>query len=157
MTATARDVMQSEVLVLNEGDSLLEAHQFFARHDITGAPVVDDNGRLVGVVSIRDLIRTEDEDPDVSRSVADYFAESSGYANLGVDLDRLREGLSEILVSDVMTEDPICVAPETPVNEVAALIRKHRIHRVLVVSPGTDGHPEIAGIITLFDLVSLLE
>lgn len=157
MTATARDVMQTEVLLLNESDSLLEAHQFFARHDITGAPVIDDNGRLVGVVSIRDLIRTEDEDPDVSRSVADYFCESSGYANLGIDMDRLREGLSEILVSDVMTQDPICVAPETPVNEVATLIRKHRIHRVLVVSPGSERQPEIAGIITLFDLVSLLE
>jgi CBS domain-containing protein len=93
----------------------------------------------------------------VSRSVADYFCESSGYANLGIDMDRLREGLSEILVSDVMTQDPICVAPETPVNEVATLIRKHRIHRVLVVSPGSERQPEIAGIITLFDLVSLLE
>ena len=39
MTATARDVMQSEVLVLNESDSLLEAHQFSARHDITVARV----------------------------------------------------------------------------------------------------------------------
>jgi len=157
MTATARDVMQTEVLVLNESDSLLEAHQFFARHDITGAPVVDDNGRLVGVVSLRDLIRTEDEDHDVSRTVADYFRESSGYANLGVDLDRMREGLSEILVGEVMTQDPICVAPETPVNEIATLIRKHRIHRVLVVAPETERQPEIAGIISLFDLVSLLE
>jgi len=73
MTTTARDVMQTEVLALNESDSLIEAHQFFVRHDITGAPVINDDGRLVGVVSIRDLLRTEDEDHDVSRTVADYF------------------------------------------------------------------------------------
>ena len=157
MTATARDVMQTDVLVLNDSDSLLEAHQFFARHDITGAPVIDEEGRLVGIVSIRDLIRTEDEDPDVSRNVADYFSETSAYENLGVDLDRLREGLSEILVSEVMTEEPVCVAPETPINEVASLIRKHRIHRVLVVSADSEGPSEIVGIISLFDLVSLLE
>ena len=157
MAATARDVMQSEVLVLNESDSLLEAHQFFARHDITGAPVVDDYGQLVGVVSIRDLIRTEDADHDVSRTVAEYFWESPRYANLSVDMDHLREGLSEILVSEVMTRDPICVAPDTPVKEVAALIRKHQIHRVLVASPGSEGELEVTGIITLFDLVSLLE
>jgi len=157
MTVAARDVMQTEVLVLNENDSLLEAHQFFVRHDITGAPVVDDYGRLVGVVSVRDLIRTEDADHDVSTDVAEYFWESPRYANLGVGMDHLREGLSEISVGEVMTKDPICVEPDTPVKEVAALIRKHRIHRVLVASPGSQGVLEIAGIITLFDLVSLLE
>jgi CBS domain-containing protein len=74
-----------------------------------------------------------------------------------VDLDHLREGLSEIPVSEVMTRDPICVAPDRPTREIAALIRKHRIHRVLVASPGADGQLDIAGIISLFDLVSLLE
>lgn len=157
MTTTARDVMQTEVLALNETDSLLEVHQFFVRHDITGAPVVDDQGQLTGVVSIRDLIQTEDEDRDMNRTVAAYFGEPRAYASLGVDIDHLREGLSEILVSEVMTEDPICVAPECPVREVAALIRKHQIHRVLVTAPGSEGRPEIVGIISLFDLVSLLE
>ena len=157
MNATARDVMQTEVLVLNESDSLLEAHQFFLRHDITGAPVVNDDGLLVGVVSISDLMRAEDEDRDTSRTVADYFSDYSGYANPNFDLDELRERLSEIPVSEVMTQDPICVAPDCPVNEIAALIRKHRIHRVLVASPGSEGEQEIAGIISLFDLVSLLE
>ena len=157
MTVTARDVMQTEVLVLNESDSLLEAHQFFVRHDITGAPVVDIYGRLVGVVSIRDLIRTGDADHDVNRTVADFFWESPGYANPSVDLDPLREGLSEILVGEVMTRDPIYVAPDSSVQEVAALIRKHQIHRVLVASPESGEHLEVAGIISLFDLVSLLE
>ena len=157
MTVTARDVMQTEVLVLNENDSLLEAHQFFVRHDITGAPVIDDHGQLVGVVSIRDLIRTGDTDHDVNRSVAEYFWEAPGYANPGVDLDNLREGLSEISVGEVMTGDPIYVAPDSSVQEVAALIRKHQIHRVLVASPGAGDHLEVAGIISLFDLVSLLE
>ena len=157
MATTARDVMQTEVLVLNASNSLLEAHQFFLRHDITGAPVVDDDGRLVGVVSISDLMRAEDEDHDVSRTVADYFSESSGYPNPNFDLDNLREGLSEIPVSEVMTQDPICVEPDCPISEIAALIRKHRIHRVLVASPGAEGEQEIAGIISLYDLVSLLE
>jgi CBS domain-containing protein len=105
----------------------------------------------------RDLLRTEDTDHDVNRTVADYFSNSPGYANPGVDLDHLREGLSEIPVSEVMTRDPICVTPDSPVREIAALIRKHRIHRVLVASPGSEGRVEIAGIISLFDLVSLLE
>jgi CBS domain-containing protein len=157
MTTTARDVMQTEVLALNESDSLLEAHQFFVRHDITGAPVVDDQGQFVGVVSIRDLLRTGDEDRDVSRTVAAYFGESIAYAGFGADMDHLREGLSEVRVGEVMTEDPICVAPDCPVREIAALIRKHQIHRVLVTSPGLEGRLEVAGIISLFDLVSLLE
>ena len=41
--------------------------------------------------------------------------------------------------------------------EVATVIRKHQIHRVLVASPGAGDHLEVTGIISLFDLVSLLE
>jgi CBS domain-containing protein len=111
----------------------------------------------VGVVSIRDLLRTEEADHDVNRSVAEFFWESPGYANPGVDLDHLREGLSEILVSEVMTRDPIWVAPDSSVKEIAALIRKHQIHRVLVATPGPEEVLEVAGIISLFDLVALLE
>jgi CBS domain-containing protein len=93
----------------------------------------------------------------VNRNVAEYFSESPGYANPGVDLDNLREGLSEISIGEVMTGNPIYVAPDSSVQEIAALIRKHQIHRVLVASPGSGEHLEVAGIISLFDLVSLLE
>ncbi len=93
----------------------------------------------------------------MNRTVAEYFWESPGYANPGVDLDNLREGLSEISVGEVMTKNPIYVAPDSSIQEVAALIRKHQIHRVLVASPGSEGRLEVAGIISLFDLVSLLE
>ena len=51
-----------------------------------------------------------------------------------------------------MTRGGITVAPETPIPEVAATLRKHRIHRVFVV----DGE-QLCGIISTFDLVALLE
>ena len=93
------------------------------------------------------------------RSCASASVRAPPYSGAGwtLDLEDKRDRLVEITVADVMTTETIAVAPEAPISEVARLIRKNHIHRVLVVLPGEDGGAEIAGLISLFDLVRLLE
>ena len=74
----------------------------------------------------------------------------------GIDWDRapadLRERLPDSLVSDVMTQEIIAVAPDTPIGGVARVLRRHSVHRVLVIEDG-----ELRGIISAMDLIALLE
>jgi CBS domain-containing protein len=116
----------------------------FEENQISGAPVVDKEGRVVGVVSKTDLIRRCAEGTiDVPPA---YLFELLG-EQAGDDEQVIPEPL--ICVEDFMTEDPVTVVPKTPAGEVARLMVEGRFHRVVVVDD--DRFP--IGIITSLDLL----
>jgi CBS domain-containing protein len=154
MARIARDVMQTYLIKVNPETPLLEVHRLFVDEEINGAPVVDETGRLLGVVSAVDLLRAVEEEHDAASAGSNYlqdFLELSG-PDWHEGSQNFQDRLGERTVADAMTRGGITVAPETPIPEVAATLRKHRIHRVFVV----DGE-QLCGIISTFDLVALLE
>ena len=154
MVRTARDVMQTYLISVNPETPLLEVHRLFVDEEINGAPVVDETGRLLGVISSVDLLRAVEEEHDAASSESSYlqdFMEISG-PDWQDESDNFQARLGERTVADAMTRGGITVSPEAPVHEVAATLRKHRIHRVFVV----DGE-RLSGVISTFDLVALLE
>ncbi len=154
MVRTARDVMQTYLISVNPETPLLEVHRLFVDEEINGAPVVDETGRLLGVISSVDLLRAVEEEHDAASSESSYlqdFMEISG-PDWQDESNNFQARLGERTVADAMTRGGITVSPEAPVHEVAATLRKHRIHRVFVV----DGE-QLSGVISTFDLVALLE
>ena len=142
MATTARDVMQKSILTVSPETPLLAVQRLFVEEGISGAPVVDEAGQVVGVISAADLLRAvafrespEFWGPDCSRGVPDFQ-------------DRRQEQCA----ADVMTRGTLSVHPDTPIPEVAHRIREHGVHRLLVVEDG-----RLAGILSTLDLVALLE
>jgi CBS domain-containing protein len=150
----ARDVMQTHLVTVEPELPLVDVHRLFVEEEITGAPVVDETGRLLGVISSTDLLRAVDEEHGSATSETHYFRESLEFS--GPDWARapsdFQDRLAALTVEDAMTRGGITVAPETPVGDVAALMRRHRIHRVLVVE-----REVLVGILTTFDLIQVLE
>jgi CBS domain-containing protein len=139
---------------VNPETPLLEVHRLFVDEEINGAPVVDETGRLLGVISSVDLLRAVEEEHDAASAGASYiedFLEISG-PDWQDGSDSFQERLGERTVADAMTRGGITVTPDTPVPEVAGTLRKHRIHRVFVVD-----EEQLCGVISTFDLVALLE
>jgi CBS domain-containing protein len=101
---------------------------------IHGAPVVDEQGAIIGMVSAMDLLRASDQAHDDERD------EGEGNDPL--------EQLSIATALELASPEPIWVAPEAPAGDVARLMHREGIHRVLV---GADGRLE--GILTAFDLL----
>lgn len=154
MARTAREVMQTYLISVNPETPLLEVHRLFVDEEINGAPVVDETGRLLGVISSVDLLRAVEEEHDAASSGSSYlrdFLEFSG-SDWQEGSDNFQDRLAERTVADAMTRGGITVTPDTLIPEVAATLRKHRIHRVFVV----DGE-QLCGVISTFDLVALLE
>ena len=154
MAQTAREVMQTYLISVNPETPLLEVHRLFVDEEINGAPVVDETGRLLGVISSVDLLRAVEEEHDAASADSSYlqdFLEVSG-PDWQEGPGDFQDRLGERTVSDAMTRGGITVAPETTVSDVAATLLKHRIHRVFVV----DGD-QLCGVISTFDLVALLE
>ena len=154
MALKARDLMQSEVVTIGPETPLASVYRVLVAEGITGAPVVDDTGRVLGVISSADLLRSVADGQDSGSSDTAYFEgllEFSSSAGEGLS-DDFQNRLEQIPASEAMTNGAISVRLDTPLAEVAHTMRIHRIHRVLVVEDGV-----LEGILTSFDLVALLE
>lgn len=154
MTLCARDLMQTHLITVSPETPLLDVHRLFVEEEINGAPVVSEDGMVLGVISSLDLLRAVEEEHDASASMPVYFRENLEYS--GPDWSRMPEDfqdrLAELSVADAMTEEVVSVTPETSVPEVARTMRSQRIHRVLVTQGG-----QLVGLLSSFDLISLLE
>ena len=142
--------MQPNVICVTADTTLAEARDLFVRHRIGGAPVIDEEGNLVGVVSLADVARValakdSDDFPDNA-----YFMD--GPALYGSDLSGLTEQLEERVVEEAMSTDVYTSAPDDRISILAVTMRHHRIHRLII----TEGK-RVIGIVTAFDLIQVLE
>ena len=152
MAVTARNLMQTQVIAVSPEDPLSSVQRLFFEEEIHGAPVVDDQGRVVGLISSIDLLRaaTEEYETQAPEMDLEELFEFS-LSRLG-DPEVFEKALGQRTVRDAMTESVVSVSPDTPVAEIARILRANRIHRVLVIELG-----QLRGVISSFDLVALLE
>jgi len=141
----ARDVMTTEVATVATYTPVEEVARFLVERHVSAAPVVDDDGRLVGIVSEGDLIRRPETGTEPRHS---------WWLSL---LTTPEESLGEYLkthgrrASDVMTRTVVTTQEDTPLGEVASLLEKHRIKRVPVVRDG-----KLVGIVSRADILRAL-
>ncbi len=151
MALCAHEIMQTQVVTVSPDDPLDSVRRLFADEGISGAPVVDDDARVLGVISSTDLLRASSDDIDAERPEEGYFQD--GVETFDADQEEeFAQRLGQHRVADVMSDGVVAVAPDTAVLAVAQTIRSNQVHRVLVVEDGF-----LRGIISSFDLVGLLE
>jgi CBS domain-containing protein len=145
----AGDIMIKEPVTVQPSTTIHELARIFEENGISGAPVVDAVGRVVGVVSKSDMLRrTMDGSIVMPQSLLLDTAAGMPAELEGVGSEVVTDQIAT--VEDFMTEDPTTATKETPVTSVARMMTEGRIHRVIVVDGG--GFP--IGIITSLDLLS---
>jgi len=144
----ARDVMTRQPVCVESWMTIRELARIFGENDISGAPVIDGLGRVVGLVSKTDLIRQCLE--GTGNVLPAYLFET--LSATGAE-DRELTPESSVRVEDFMTQEPVTVRPETSVHELAMLMFTKRIHRVIV----TDEDARPVGIITSLDLIGAFQ
>ncbi len=141
---TARDVMIHPVLAVRESWTVHELASYFTEKSISGAPVLDDAGRLTGVVSLSDIVDqvTADREPSgrPTRAWKERFAPE--------DLTGLAIEDGGRLVSEIMTPTIFTIPDTTPLPRIARTMVAGRIHRLLVTRKG-----HVVGIVTTLDLL----
>jgi CBS domain-containing protein len=154
----ARDIMQSDVVTFSPSTPLEQALATFEDLHISGAPVVDAYGRIVGMLSAFDVAKPEHfnagrlEGPNENYAMSEVDEEES--VEEGPDLapysmEDFNPGSSERgVVADWMSRDVQCVGPEWTLPRISRLMVKEHIHRVPVV----EEH-RLKGIITTLDIV----
>jgi CBS domain-containing protein len=153
---TAAEVMETDVRSVPSKMAVVDLEDLLVRLGIGGAPVVDD-GKLVGVVSRSDIVRHLAGDYAAESIETEYYWDMGGPTSprdrgrsARADEGSVENALVNLSVADLMIEDIISVAPESPVSLVAGLMVRRHIHRVLVV----DGD-KLEGVLTTMDLARL--
>jgi CBS domain-containing protein len=137
--------MTREVVTIQEDASVEALAKLLEEHRIGGAPVLDRNGALVGVVTQSDLVqRSRDLELPPALNILDIHLFLETPSHFKKRLEKLLGGR----VKDVMTENPHSVAPDTPVNEIARLMSSQGVHTLPVLEGG-----KLVGIVGKLDLI----
>src|SRR5262249_12060148 len=151
-TLTARDVMNPDVLTVPVDMTVRELAGFLTENQISGAPVVDAGGHLVGLVSVTDVATNDAERPDlvVDHSRPGEAVRAWEDRMTPEEIHPLHIESDDLLVRDIMTPTVYTVSEDTLVPEIARTMVAGRIHRLLV-----SRRRRVLGIITSLDLVRL--
>jgi CBS domain-containing protein len=150
----ARDLMNTDILKVQDDMSLTDLAEFLTENEISGAPVEDREGRLIGVVSLSDLaaaITGERDQAVVDHSQPSFFVRHWEDKFNPEDLAGLRISESEATVGEIMTPSIFAVEEETPVSKIAEKMIHSHVHRLLVTR-----NQKVVGILSTSDLLGLL-
>jgi len=141
----ARDVMVSTVVSVKPSASVKEVAKTFLERRISAVPVVDDEGKLLGIVSEGDLMHRAEAGTERHRSW--WLLGLTGVETLAGEYVQAHARQ----VADVMTRHVMTAAPDTPLHEIATLLERNSIKRVPIVEGG-----RLVGIVSRANLVQAL-
>jgi CBS-domain-containing membrane protein len=141
----AGDIMTPDVLSVRPDASVVTTAQLMLQKRISGVPVIDDRGNLVGIVTEGDFLRRAET--GTGRRRPRWIEFFMGPGRLADEYVRL----SGRKVSDVMTHEVQTVPPDAPLEQVVRLMERHNVKRLPVVDNG-----KVVGIVTRANLLHVV-
>lgn len=134
-TVSVRQIMTTEVVTVRSDDTMEMVHRIFHTSDIHHLPVVNEDGKVVGIVS-----------------KSDYYSISNAFPLFRPDLrDAANERLfKSLLVEDVMTRQVATLSPDDAITVAAGFFKENIFHAIPIV----DKQGKLVGILTTFDLLN---
>lgn len=149
-TLRACDIMTRDVVVLRDYEPLPDAFRRLKENHITGAMVEDENGKVVGLLSISDLLRRSSKSPNPTHN-SPYNPDPAVWDLFSGDTSKIGNW-TELTVGERMSECITSVKEITPLVEVAAVMCAGHWHRVPVLNEAN----ELCGIISSMDILAAL-
>ena len=143
-----KDIMTRKLITVSPETEIIQAARLLLENRINGVPVVDEAGRLVGILCQSDLISQQKTLP-----IPSLFTFLDGYIPLASNkqIEREARKIAAITVAQAMTPDPVVVNPETSIQTVAALMVDNNFHSLPVVEDG-----RLVGIVGKEDVLKTL-
>ena len=144
-SVTVEQVMTTSVVSVREDTPFKEIARTMHEHDVSGVPVVADDGKVLGIVSEADLLAFDDEGGrrQRRRSFLEWFIHPRRPSEIEARTENVQ-------ARDVMTRDVVTVAPDTPVQQASKVLLDAGVKRLPVV----DRNGPVVGIVSRRDLLS---
>ena len=144
----ARDIMTKDVITVTPDTDITQAAKLLLDNHFNGLPVVDDKGRLIGIICQDDLIVQQKRLPLPSLfTFFDGLIPLTSYRSLEKEVDKIIASK----VSQAMTPDPLTIGPDASLEDIATLMVNNNIHTLPVLEGG-----RIVGIIGKEDVLRTL-
>ena len=143
--------MQRDPVSVKPDASVETVIRLLREHELPGVPVVDDDGRGVGIITESDMI-LRDDSADLHLP---YHIDLLGGVVFLEPLKRFEQRLRKAVgatAADLMTPDPITVTPDTPIRDAARMIAQRKHNRLPVV----DEQRKLVGVVTRIDVLEAL-
>lgn len=153
-TTKSAEIMTPNVVTISPTASVTDAVRLICEHGISGLPVVDRDGKLVGIITKTDLITLEYETQFERLYEVDLksILGSSEFNNASIQNFSSEADSRDItLVETIMKRSVITASPETPLPVIAKLMYENNIHRIVITE-----NDRVVGIITSMDLLKLI-
>ncbi|MBI2578268.1 MAG: CBS domain-containing protein [Candidatus Aenigmarchaeota archaeon] len=145
-----KEIMSRKPVTLHSRDTLEKTVRVFAKHRISGCPVVDSRKHVVGIIANTDVLRVIDAQGRILKENEDLLSVVLGFLK-----GDAKTALKKILKSPVrkhMVRDVVVVAPEDDIANAVSMMNQRDIERLPVVSKG-----RLVGIISRKDVMRFLE
>ena len=130
---TAIDIMTPDPVVVTPDWDIGKATTIMIEKGFNGLPVIDDAGRLVGIICQSDIIAQQKKLP-----LPSFFTFLDGMINISSmkSLEKEAQKIAATTVVDAMTPDPVSVSPDTGIETIAALMVDNNFHTLPVIEDG---------------------
>jgi CBS domain-containing protein len=148
---TAADLMTSNPVSIGQDATVKEAAAFLTDRGFSAAPVIDNAGRPVGVLSRADIVVHHRHKAEYVPPVPDYYQRTDLVTSSGEPLPAgfQVEGVSQTRVRDIMTPVVFSVSAEAPARRVVGDMVGLKVHRLFVVDPSGV----LVGVISALDVL----
>jgi CBS domain-containing protein len=148
MMLKVKDIMTKTVISVSPETEIIHATKLLLENRINGLPVIDETGKLVGILCQSDLIAQQKKLP-----IPSFFTFLDGLITLSPlkQIEKEAQKIAAITVSQAMTPNPVTVRPDTNIEEVAALMVDNNFHTIPVVDGG-----KLVGIVGKEDVLRTL-
>ena len=139
------DIMATDIVSVRPGDAVHEALELLLANHVSALPVVNRRGRCVGVISATDILNLTQE---VEDELVALSKSNDGFRHRAIE--RIADSeLATQSVQEGMSRDVVCVKPSNTIQEAAAEMVRHQVHRVMV----SDEEQRLVGIVSTMDVM----
>jgi CBS domain-containing protein len=143
-----KDIMTKELITVSPETEITSAAKILLEKRINGLPVVDDSGKLVGILCQSDLVAQQKRIPIPSvYTLLDSFIPLTSFRRIDKEVKKI----AALKVEQAMTPDPVTIGPETDIEDVARLMVDKKYHTL----PVMDGD-KIVGVVGKEDVLKTL-
>jgi len=127
----AIDIMTSTVITVRTDTPVRDVARIFTENHISGVPVVDDQDKVIGIVTESDLV-FQNKRPSVPPFIT--ILDSFFFLDSPEKMDRELKKIAGTTVEDIFSSPVTSISPETPLDEIATLMTEKKIHTLPVLS-----------------------